>query len=103
MPPDMPALTPEGYLARTRLLEMLTFISTEIHRAFKPLWHGAGEAEKQQAIASQPYLTRLFTTLDPDEMTLDTFVTFNLDLGDVSNVHEVQGFVECGVGGDYDA
>jgi glutathione S-transferase len=44
-----PALRPAGPLGRTRLLEMLTFISTEIHRAFKPLWHGGGEAEKAEA------------------------------------------------------
>ena len=44
-----PALRPNGALSRTRLLEMLTFISTEIHRAFKPLWHDGGEPEKQKA------------------------------------------------------
>jgi len=44
-----PPLRPRGALARTRLLEMLTFISTEIHRAYKPLWHGASDAEKQRA------------------------------------------------------
>lgn len=44
-----PPLRPEGALSRTRILEMLTFISTEIHRAFKPLWHGAAEPEKQKA------------------------------------------------------
>jgi glutathione S-transferase len=43
-----PALKPEGPLSRTRLLEMLAFISTEIHRTFKPMWHG-GEPEKQKA------------------------------------------------------
>jgi glutathione S-transferase len=43
------ALRPAGALGRTRLLEMLTFISTEIHRAFKPLWHGGTEAEKAKA------------------------------------------------------
>jgi len=43
------ALRPQGALGRTRLLEMLTFISTEIHRAYKPLWHASGEAEKQKA------------------------------------------------------
>lgn len=44
-----PALRPNGSLARTRLLEMLAFISTEIHRAFKPLWHGGAEPDKQRA------------------------------------------------------
>jgi glutathione S-transferase len=44
-----PQLRRNGSLSRTRQLEMLAFISTEIHIAFKPLWHGAGEADKQRA------------------------------------------------------
>jgi glutathione S-transferase len=44
-----PALRPEGALSRTRVLEMLTFISTEIHRAFKPLWHDGDGQGKQKA------------------------------------------------------
>jgi glutathione S-transferase len=44
-----PTLRPQGALGHTRLLEMLTFISTEIHGAYKPLWHDAGEAEKEKA------------------------------------------------------
>ena len=44
-----PLLRPEGPLGRTRLLEMLAFISTEIHRAFKPMWHGGSDVEKQKA------------------------------------------------------
>lgn len=44
-----PSLRPTGALSRTRVLEMLTFISTEIHAAFKPLWHDGTRAEKQKA------------------------------------------------------
>jgi glutathione S-transferase len=44
-----PVLRPRDALARTRVLEMLTFISTEIHRAFKPMWHGGTEVEMQKA------------------------------------------------------
>jgi len=44
-----PVLKPMGNLARTRVLEMLTFISTEIHRAFKTFWHDGAESEKLQA------------------------------------------------------
>lgn len=44
-----PQLRRNGVLSRTRQLEMLAFISTEIHRAFKPMWHGGSEAEKQKA------------------------------------------------------
>ena len=44
-----PALRPAGPLGRTRLLEMLAFISTEIHRAFKPFWHNGSVPEKVHA------------------------------------------------------
>lgn len=43
-----PQLRRHGTLSRTRQLEMLAFISTELHRAFKPMWHG-GEADKAKA------------------------------------------------------
>jgi glutathione S-transferase len=45
-----PKLAPTGELAPYRLLEALAFISTEIHKAFKPLFSpGSTEAEKTQA------------------------------------------------------
>jgi glutathione S-transferase len=45
-----PALAPKGPLARYRLLEMLAFISTEIHKGFKPFFKpGATDAEKAEA------------------------------------------------------
>lgn len=45
-----PGLTPKGPMARYRLLEMLAFISTEIHKGFKPFFKpDASEAEKAQA------------------------------------------------------
>jgi glutathione S-transferase len=44
-----PQLQVEGPLARTRLLEMLSFLSSEVHVAFKPLWHGEDELEKAGA------------------------------------------------------
>src|SRR5262245_17649361 len=44
-----PQLRHNGTLSRTRQLEMLVFISTEIHGAFKPLWHAATEPEKEKA------------------------------------------------------
>jgi glutathione S-transferase len=43
-----PQLRRNGVLSRTRQIEMLAFISTEIHRAFKPMWHGTDE-EKSKA------------------------------------------------------
>jgi glutathione S-transferase len=57
-----PALRPEGALSRTRVLEMLTFISTEIHRAFKPLWHDGEGPGKQKAPDTVASLLRLAAT-----------------------------------------
>ncbi|MER9263529.1 hypothetical protein NKI63_02990 [Mesorhizobium sp. M0410] len=41
-----PALGVEGPLGRTRVLEALTYVSTEIHRSFKPMWHQSSDAER---------------------------------------------------------
>ncbi len=45
----------EGALGRTRLLEALAYISTEIHKSYKPFWHDGSDSQK--AIASA-YITR---------------------------------------------
>jgi glutathione S-transferase len=44
-----PQLGPGGPLGRTRLIEMLSYLSSELHAAFKPFWHASGEAEKARA------------------------------------------------------
>lgn len=44
-----PRLAPAGPLGRTRMIEALAYISTEIHKSFKPFWHAAGAAEKAEA------------------------------------------------------
>jgi glutathione S-transferase len=44
-----PQLAVDGPLGRTRVLEALTFVSTEVHRAFKPMWHHSSEAEQAKA------------------------------------------------------
>ena len=45
-----PALAPTGALAQTRLIEALAFISTEVHKSFKPLFtHGASSADRASA------------------------------------------------------
>lgn len=44
-----PRLGAGGPLGRTRLIEMLSYLSTELHAAFKPFWHGGGEFEKARA------------------------------------------------------
>ncbi len=43
------ALRPSGPMGHTHLLQALAYISTEIHKSFKPLFAGAGDEEKQKA------------------------------------------------------
>ena len=44
-----PALVPPVRLARTRLLEALAYISTELHKSFKPFFAGGSDDEKRKA------------------------------------------------------
>ena len=46
---QFPQLGAAGPLGRTRVIEALTYVSTEVHRAFKPMWHPSSEAEKATA------------------------------------------------------
>ena len=42
-------LRPDGALGRTRQLELLAFISTEVHKSFKPFFAGASDEDKAKA------------------------------------------------------
>lgn len=44
-----PAFGLDAHLGRTRLLEMLSFLSTELHIAFKPFFHSDDSSELAQA------------------------------------------------------
>ncbi|WP_425230613.1 glutathione S-transferase C-terminal domain-containing protein [Sphingomonas sp.] len=46
-----PALRPTGPLGRTRLLEMMSYISGELHKAYGPLFRGASDEDKAAAKA----------------------------------------------------
>jgi hypothetical protein len=52
----------------------------------------------QRLLAERPYLTRLYTTMSPAEMTMDPMFTFNADLANVSNVHIAKQVVSCSAG-----
>ena len=43
------ALRPSGAMGHTHLLEALAYISTELHKSFKPFFAGAGEDQKAAA------------------------------------------------------
>jgi hypothetical protein len=47
------------------------------------------------AIGSQPYVTRLYTTLSPDEMTVDPTFDVNPSLPIVSNLHGTMRTIPC--------
>lgn len=46
------AFTPADALGRTRLIEALAYISTEIHKSFKPFFQGGSDDEKARAGAA---------------------------------------------------
>jgi hypothetical protein len=49
----------------------------------------------QDLIDAHPVLTRMYTTLSAEEMTLDPVFTFNPDAEDVSNLHTADRIIEC--------
>lgn len=51
--------------------------------------------DTQRLLASQPYLSRLYTTMSAEEMTTDPVFTFNQDLPDLSNQHVAQQYIQC--------
>ncbi len=56
-----------------------------------------------QLFRDHSYMTRLFTTLSPEEMTKDPVFSFNPNLPDVSNVHTAElRYLECREGGGTD-
>lgn len=51
--------------------------------------------DTQDLLESRPYVTRMYTTLSPPEMTLDPVFDFNTTLDDVSNTHTAQQTIHC--------
>ncbi|MEE2787701.1 MAG: DUF2330 domain-containing protein [Myxococcota bacterium] len=55
-------------------------------------------ADLNALLIKNPYLTRLYSTMSPDEMTLDPVFAFNRDLEDVANVRTAVRRVRCSNG-----
>jgi len=49
----------------------------------------------QALFDNHSYMTRVFTTISPDEMTKDPLFSFNGDLMNVSNEHQAEAMLEC--------
>jgi hypothetical protein len=83
-------LNPRGALAMAGVVfDRALFIEKLAEWVIDPL------DSTQQLFETRPYLTRLYTTMSPPEMTMDPSFTFNPDLDDVSNVHVAQGTTGC--------
>lgn len=67
-----------GALGRTRMLEMLAFISTEMHKQFKPFWYG--EPEDIRAKASKKISQRF--QFAADNMQGDYLFGANVSVAD---------------------
>lgn len=73
---EAPHLTPNGRLGRSRNIEMLAFLATEIHRPFMRLMFSPAEAEQQaarQAITER--LALIAERLDGSYLFGDAFTT----------------------------
>lgn len=57
-----PELRPGGPLGHVRMIEMLSFLSTELHAAFKPYFHS--DSEEQKAKAAEAVAKRLDLVAD---------------------------------------
>jgi hypothetical protein len=77
-------LMPEGWV-----FDPVAFVEDIEERIVKPL------KDAQTMFDIYPYMTRLFTTLSPDEMSKDPVFSFNPDLPDVSNVHVSKATPVC--------
>jgi hypothetical protein len=58
-------------------------------KVYKPL------AMTDELLLSRPYVTRLYTTMSAEEMTMDPVFNFNTDLPDVSNQHVANLITSC--------
>jgi Uncharacterized protein conserved in bacteria (DUF2330) len=71
------------------VLDIAGFIADLQDRLIMPLQRA------QAMFDAQPYLTRLMSTVSPEEMTRDPIFTLNSDLPDVSNIHVAKASGMC--------
>lgn len=73
---EAPHLAPEGRIGRSRNIEMLAFLATEIHRPFMRLMFSPADAERQAArLAIAERLALIADRLSGDYLFGDAFTT----------------------------
>ena len=82
----------QSHLAGVRV-DAAAFVADIEERIVTPL------REAQKMFDEQPWMTRLFATVSPDEMTRDPLFQFNPELAPVSNIHMAKGTGTCGSNG----
>ena len=81
------------YRAELGPFDPAAFVADLESRVIEPL------RKAQAMIDSQAYLTRLYSTVSPEEMNRDPLFHVNPDLPDVSNIHRATGTGECQMDG----
>ncbi len=76
----------EALVTLAQIEAFLSEVDTEIIPAMRDL---------RSLFTGGRYVTRLYTTMSPHEMTLDPVFDFNPNLEDYSNVHRATRFIEC--------
>lgn len=94
LPPDV---TLDGLMATPWLYQDDTRININVGKLMAGVEQNVIDPmiDTQKLITSRPYLTRLFTTMSADEMTVDPLFSVNPDLSDISNVHTAEQVIEC--------
>jgi MYXO-CTERM domain-containing protein len=77
------------YQAQLGPFDPVMFVADLNERVVAPL------QAAQEMFDKQPWVTRLYSTVSPDEMTRDPLFHLNPDLPAVSNIHKATGTGEC--------
>ena len=80
---------PDPYRGAAKV-DTTTFFQLLREKVVKPV------ADTAAMLTRAPYLTRLYSTMNPDEMTVDPAFDYNFDLAQVSNIHIARQFLRCG-------
>lgn len=85
---DQFGMNPDSYRGQVSI-DVTAFLKHLYEGVIKPV------IDTQKLLVSQPYLTRLYTTMSPEEMTVDPLFDINPDLADYSNIHTAKQIIEC--------
>jgi hypothetical protein len=82
------ARNPDGYRGVAEV-DVDGFLQELFENVVKPV------RDTQQLLNTRSYLTRLYSTMSAEEMTVDPAFNYNSDLAQVSNVHTAQQYIQC--------